>query len=110
MLRSGRLKIKNYNHHKVMISFRINYYWQAIRTASSQRMQYCVKARRKIRGKMWDLVFSTGKFKKEQILDDRFLWDISDLEISHHADCKSRLNIRIKPVIHELEPRTNYNK
>jgi hypothetical protein len=59
---------------------------------------------------MWDLVFSTGKFKKEKIFDDRFLWDISDLEIIHHADCKSRLNIRIKPVIHELELRASCNK
>ncbi len=98
------LKIDNENKYRMMISFRVNYFWKAAMAASSQRVEYCVKSGRKIRGKMWDLVFSAGRFTEEQILDENFLWEISELEIVKDADCKSRLNIRIKPEMQEVSP------
>jgi hypothetical protein len=98
------LKIQNFNPHKVMVRFRVNYYWKAVRSASSQQMEYCVKPGRSLRGKMWDLVFSSGKFNREEVFDARFLWEIADLKIEHHTDCKTKLNIRIKPETHDMEP------
>jgi hypothetical protein len=100
------LKIRNSNPHKVLVSFRVDYYWNTILSVSSQRMGYCVKPGRSLRGKMWDLVFSSGRFNREQVVDDRFLWEITDLEIKHRADCITKLNIRMKPAIQELEPST----
>jgi hypothetical protein len=95
------LKIKNNNQHKILVCFKVNYYWKTILRASSQSMQYCIKKNRRMRGKMWNLVFSGGSFSKEQIEDDLFTWEISELEIKHHSDCDTRLNIKIKPEIRE---------
>jgi hypothetical protein len=48
------------------------------------------------------LAFSSGKFTKDQIFDDQFLWAISELEINHHADCKAQLNLKKKSDINEF--------
>lgn len=98
------LSIKNENPHKVMVRFRVQYYWKTVLSASSDKSSYCVKPHRRIRGKMWDLVFSSGKFNEEKIHDEFFLWEIAELEITHHADCHSRLNIKFKPEIKVTEP------
>ena len=96
------LKIKNFNPHKVMVSFSVDYYWNAVLAESSQKMHYCIKPKKRIRGKVWDLAFSSGKFTKDQIFDDQFLWAISELEINHHADCKAQLNLKKKSDINEF--------
>jgi hypothetical protein len=100
------LKIQNHNPHRVMIKFRVNYYWKTILSATSRQMEYCLRPGQSIRGKYRDLVFSAGHFNEEQILGDNFLWEISDLAISHHAKCKNSLIIKLKPDIHEIEQTT----
>ena len=101
------LKIENENAHRVLVRFRVNYYWKATLNASSQMVEYCIKPERTIRGRMWDLVFSSGKFSKEQIFDDMFMWELSDIEILHNADCETRLNIKMKPGTRKMNPKNN---
>ena len=104
------LKIRNENPHKVLVGFTVDYYWNTILDASSEKVQYCVKPHRKIRGKMWDLVFTSGRFSREQISDESFMWEISDFEIIHDTDCRTRLNIKIKPEIREMGQGQNETK
>jgi len=100
------LKIGNENPHRVLVRFRVIYYWKAVIDATSKKVQYCVKPNRKIRGKIWDLVFSSAGFTEEEISDDIFMWEIGDLDIIHDADCETRLNIKIKPEIRKMNKRS----
>lgn len=101
------LKIQNHNPHRVLIRFQVNYYWKTILSASSRQVEYCVKPGQTIHGKLRDLVFSSGNFNEEQIQGDNFLWEISDLEINHDADCKNSLILKLKPDLDELKQETN---
>ena len=91
------LRISNYNPDRILVSFHVDYYWEAMRKASSENVEYCIRPSGKIQGKMWDLVFSSGEFSESQVGDERFMWEIGDLIIKHDSDCRTRLNIQIKP-------------
>ena len=91
------LRLTNYNPDRVQVSFHVDYYWKAIRKESSEEVTYCIRPESRIQGKMWDLVFSSGEFSEDRVLDKGFLWELGDLAISHDAECRTRLNIKIKP-------------
>lgn len=90
------LRIENDNPYRIQVNFSVDYYWRAVRRASSEKADYCIKPNGRIKGKIWNLAFDTGPFSENEILDARFMWDISDFSIQHEADCKPRLNRRNK--------------
>ena len=96
------LRIKNMNPHKVLVRFHVVYYWRTIRTASTRRIEFCIKPGNTIRGRMWGLVFPSAGFTEAQLNDRLFAWKISDLEILHSADCKNRLRIMMHPEIQNM--------
>ncbi len=82
------LKIKNSNDYNTQVNFTIDYFWQAIRNASSEPNTICIKSNRTAKGRMKKLGFDRAEFSDEEVLSDEFTLDVSGLEIKIVDRCK----------------------
>jgi hypothetical protein len=90
------LKIENRNPRRILLGFRVNYFWGAVLKKSSDRVQYCVKPGKKIRGKLRGLVFESGGYIESQLKDPMFTFDLTEIQIGEDPECRTRFNMKLK--------------
>jgi hypothetical protein len=90
------LKIENRNPQRISLDFRVGYYWGAVLKKSSDRVEYCVKPGKKIKGKLWDLVFESGGYKESQLKDPMFTFDLTEIKIREDPECRTRFNLKLR--------------
>ena len=81
------LRIENQNAHAINISFSTDYFWDGIRKATSDDQEYCIKANKKIKGKLKGLGFDTSVFSNDQIMNSRFQMEVNGIEIKEVDNC-----------------------
>ena len=75
------LKIENTNEYPVKANFEIDYFWQALRKASSGLQSYQIGANKTIKDRLRDLGFDKSMFTDEQIRSRDFMIGLSSIEI-----------------------------
>jgi len=91
------LKVKNKRATKVTISFVVLYYWKIKLHSTSKTKMYCLKAGQTIKGKKWNLAFTSDFIVMDKFLDPMFTWEIGRLKVEPNKDCEPGLRLRLQP-------------
>ena len=84
------LKLQNSNEYHANVNFTVDYYWQGIRSASSEPNSICIKSNRTAKGRIKKLTFDRAKLSDEDVLSDDFTLDISEIDIERVDQCKRK--------------------
>lgn len=83
------LKFENTNEYAVEVSFKIDFFWQGmIQSESENEKCICISPGKKLKGRVHDLHFDTGKFNNQQVKSDDFILEINDIKITQISGCK----------------------
>ena len=81
------LMVDNSRENHASITFIVDYYWQGIRTASSEPKEICLKANKKMKGKYRNLAFDRSRFTNEDLFSNNFILGVSGLEVQKVTKC-----------------------
>lgn len=84
------LQINNQNEFDVEYSFSIDLYWQGKRVEYLTNEVRCVKAQKKLKGKLNGIYFTCDQLTNEQMESKDFEYDLSDLEVKEIEKCSSK--------------------
>ena len=91
------LQLRNLNNYQVKVNFEVVYYWKAQFHSSSGIKTYCLRPTSKIKGKKWNLAFTSEFIIDNKFLDPLFYWDIGNFEVIKDSTCTPALELRIEP-------------
>ena len=82
------LQIDNANEHNVSVDFTVDYYWNGIRSASSDPNNRCIKAGKTLKGKIKDLTFEKAGYSDQDIASASFSMDVTGVKVTRVETCK----------------------
>jgi len=66
----------------------VDYYWNAILKASSEKQLFCIKPKKSLRGKVKCLGFDHGTFTNDQIRSEDFIMELNEIKVEKTSKCK----------------------
>jgi hypothetical protein len=86
------LKIHNSNAYHASVDFTVDYFWNGIRSASSDPNSLCIKAGKTAKGRMKNLTFQKTGYSDQEISSVNFTLDLSDVTITEVETCRKNKN------------------
>lgn len=84
------LKINNSNDYNASVEFTLDYFWNGVRSASSEPITRCIKAGKKIKGKIKGLTFEKAGYSDQDINSVSLEIDVSEVTVNKVDKCKMR--------------------
>ncbi len=84
-----KLKFRNNNDYRVQMNFTVDFYYKAIRKASSEEQSVCVMSDKVAVLNVKKLGFDKGSFTNEQIMSEDFILELSDVSVKKSPNCKT---------------------
>lgn len=82
------IKIKNANEYAVKVEFTVDYFFDGMTKASSEKQNYCLKKGGAIIGRMKKSGFDSSGFTEEELFSDRFVLEVNEVEVGKVDKCK----------------------
>ena len=86
------IQVYNSNTYPASVNFTVEFYWNAIRSASSESQNLCIKAGKKSKGKIKNLTFEKAGYSDQDIGSVNFSLDVSGVSVKKVETCKKSKN------------------
>lgn len=84
------LKIHNSNEYIASVDFTVDYFWNGVRSASSEPNNQCIKAGKTLKGKIKNLTYEKAGYTDQDISSVNFDLDISGISVSKVDRCRKK--------------------
>ena len=81
------IKIANNNDYAANIAYTVDFFWQGLKTATSEEQSFCIKANKSLVGKIRKFDFDRSKYSNEQILSDQFIMELTGIKVAKTENC-----------------------